>query len=139
MTETKTLIAHHAGMIRIFMTRGTRAAIKGRGKIASLFRSRPLYQELIHAARQAGFKSSNAHFAHYSLGKDQRIETTLGEIPNHLLSVYVDIIGDHDRLRDFCQTHASMLSDASIYYKPLEYWTFSPELHTNSLENVCDP
>ncbi|GAB6968114.1 hypothetical protein JCM25156A_21510 [Komagataeibacter kakiaceti JCM 25156] len=138
MTDTKMLTTHRAGMIRIFMTRGTRAVGKGRGRLSFLSRRRPLYLELIHAARHAGFKSSNAHFSNYSLGKNQRIETTIGEIPNHFLSVYVDIIGDHDRLKEFCQNHEYMLTEASIYYKPLEYWTFSSvsEVDNTSTERV---
>lgn len=44
--------------------------------------------------------------------------------PNTLLSVYVDILGDHEQLQAFCLSHEALLRGTSLYFKPAESWRF---------------
>lgn len=127
MNEASIMQTEPAGILRIFMTSGSRAH-NGSGKTFSgLFQRRPLYRDIIHAARAAGFTCSNAHFAHYGFWKGGAIQQTLGEIPNTLLSVYVDILGSQDQLKAFCLSHETLLKKTALYFKPAEAWHFGDQ------------
>ncbi|WP_242402408.1 hypothetical protein [Komagataeibacter kakiaceti] len=81
MTDTKMLTTHRAGMIRIFMTRGTRAVGKGRGRLSFLSRRRPLYLELIHAARHAASRVPMPIFPITALAKTRESKRRLEKYP----------------------------------------------------------
>lgn len=124
MHETLTLLTEPAGILRIFMTSASRAQNRQQKPFGRLFQRRPLYRDIVHAARAAGFTCSNAHFSHYGFWRSGEIQQTLGEIPNTLLSVYVDILGDHEELKAFCLSHEALLKDTSLYFKSAESWRF---------------
>lgn len=127
MHETPTIQTEPAGILRIFMTSASRVHNRELKPLARLFQRRPLYRDIVHAARAAGFTCSNAHFSHYGFWRGGEIQQTLGEIPNTLLSVYVDILGNHEDLRAFCLSHESLLKDTSLYFKPAESWHFGTQ------------
>ncbi|KXV79053.1 hypothetical protein GOB86_15045 [Acetobacter lambici] len=127
MHETPTLLTEPAGILRIFMTSASRAQSRQQKPFTRLFQRRPLYRDIVHAARAAGFTCSNAPFAHYGFWRSGEIQQTLGEIPNTLLSVYVDILGDHEQLQAFCLSHEALLRDTSLYFKPAESWHFATQ------------
>ncbi|GCD54331.1 hypothetical protein [Acetobacter pasteurianus] len=58
MHETPTILTEPAGILRIFMTSASRAHNRELKPLARLFQRRPLYRDIVHAARAAGFTCS---------------------------------------------------------------------------------
>ena len=105
MSHSTQFDTHEIGQLRIFLTARERRHKGFRG----LF-GKPVYQEIIHAAKQDGVLNAVAHRMHFGYSGQGNIEHDKHEIPNENLTLCVELIGERPQLEPFCQKHAAMLS-----------------------------
>jgi PII-like signaling protein len=113
----QTLGKHENGQLRIFLTPRERSK-KG---FRSLF-GKPLYQEIIHAAKQQGGMNAVAHRMHFGYSAHGPIERDKPEIPNEYLTICVELIGSRQHLEEFCRKHANLLHGKVAIFETLERW-----------------
>jgi H+/Cl- antiporter ClcA/PII-like signaling protein len=109
--------AHEIGQLRIFLTPRERRTKGFRGMFG-----KPLYQEIIHAAKQGGLMNAIAHRMHFGYSGQGRIEHDKHEIPNENLTLCVELVGTRPDLETFCQKHAELLQKKMIVYEKMERW-----------------
>lgn len=117
MSYPHTLSPKEIGMIRIYMTPKDRAP--GR---KSLFGARPLYRELVLAAKADGLVNAIAHHTHYGYSNHGSLQLEGAEVPNPDLTMCVELIGSREKLEKFCRKHGEWLNKKVIVYKHLEHW-----------------
>ncbi|HEX4071994.1 MAG TPA: voltage-gated chloride channel family protein [Planctomycetaceae bacterium] len=117
MSHSTQFGAHEIGQLRIFLTTRER---KNKG-FRGLF-GKPIYQEIILAAKQDGVLNAVAHRMHFGYSGQGKIEDDKHEIPNEYLTMCVELIGERPQLELFCQKHAAMLCDKVVVYEKLERW-----------------
>jgi len=110
------------GQVRIYMTPSDK---KTGHKIKKIF-TRPLYQEIIDAAKKDGIVSAVAHHTHYGYSGEGKVQSDKHEGPNDRLNLCVELIAQRDQLERFCRAHGELLQDKVIVYKHLESWAISP-------------
>lgn len=110
------------GQVRIYMTPGDKRTTH---KIKRLV-TRPLYQEIIDAAKKDGILNAIAHHTHYGYSGNGMVQSDKQEVPNDRLSLCVELIANRDKLEQFCRAHGDMLQGKVIVYKHLESWAISP-------------
>lgn len=120
---------HHkeTGMIRIYLKPSERR--KGKG-VAAFLTSRPLYRELVLAAKDDGIVNAVAQHAHYGYSNHDKVQAQNQESPNPELSMYVELMGSRDQLENYCRRHGDLLQNKVIIYKHLEHW----EIHGSKLK-----
>jgi PII-like signaling protein len=91
---------------------------------------KPLYQELIDAAKRDGILNATAHHTHYGYTGNGRVQSNTGELPNPDLTLCVELIAPRDELEDFAKKHADILKDKVLVYKHMEHW----DLHHQEIE-----
>jgi H+/Cl- antiporter ClcA/PII-like signaling protein len=117
MTHSTNFGTHEIGQLRIFLTARERRQKGFRG----LF-GKPVYQEIIHAARQDGVLNAVAHRMHFGYSGNGKIEHDDREIPNEYLTLCVELIGGRLELESFYRKHADMLRDKIVVYEKMERW-----------------
>ena len=106
------------GQVRIYMT--PREKRKGAG-MKGLF-SKPLYQEIIDAAKADGILNAVAHHTHYGYSGNGKIQSNNQELPNSNLNLCVELIAHRDQLELFCRKHGDLIKGKVIVYKHMEHW-----------------
>ena len=123
MPHRHKVVSREIGQVRIYMT--PREARKQKGLMKKMF-ARPLYQEIIDAAKADGILNAVAHHTHYGYSGDGRIHSNNHELPNKSLNLCVELIAHRDELEKFCTRHADLLRGKVIVYKHMEHWDFGP-------------
>ncbi len=106
------------GQVRIYMTPADKRTSH---KIKKLF-TRPLYQEIIDAAKEDGILNAVAHHTHYGYSGNGKIQSDKLELPNDRLNLCVELISHRDQLERFCRKHGDLLQKKVIVYKHVEHW-----------------
>jgi H+/Cl- antiporter ClcA/PII-like signaling protein len=122
--------AREIGQVRIYMT--PREKRKGTGMKA--FFGKPLYQEIIDAAKAAGILNAVAHHTHYGYTGNGKIQANNQELPNNDLNLCVELIGHRDELEVFCRRHGDLIKGKVIVYKHMEHWDIGPHDTLKTLE-----
>jgi H+/Cl- antiporter ClcA/PII-like signaling protein len=117
------------GVVRIYM----RPREKRNKQGFKAFFGRPLYQEIIDAAKQEGIINAVAHHTHYGYTKKGRIEAdNVSETPNTNINIFVELIDQRETLEGFCRKHGEFLQGRVVVYKHVEHWEF----HDNTLTST---
>jgi len=107
------------GMIRIYLKPSDRRKQSGwRG----FLNSRPLYRELVDAAKKEGFMNAVAHHTHYGFSNHGRVRAHDPETGSPNLTMCVELIAAKDRLDLFCRTYGELLIGKVIVCHPIEHW-----------------
>ncbi len=110
------------GMVRIYLKPRDRVAKPNTGRIRSALGGRPLYQELVLAAKQAGLVNAVAHHTHYGFSNGNPVQQESAEVGNPQLTMCVELVGQREQLESFCRAQGETLKDKVIVYKHLEHW-----------------
>jgi chloride channel protein, CIC family len=118
MTHKHAVKSREIGQVRIYMTpREKRKDARMKGLFA-----RPLYQEIIDAAKADGILNAVAHHTHYGYSGNGTIQSNNQELPNTALNLCVELIDDRKKLELFCRKHGELLEGRVIVYKHMEHW-----------------
>jgi len=107
------------GQVRIYMTPRDK---RPRDGIRNKLFGKPLYQEVIDAAKADGILNANAHHTHYGYSNNGKIQANLTQTPNAALTLCVELIGERPLLETFCRKHGDLLKGKVIVYKRMEHW-----------------
>lgn len=118
------------GQVRIYMTPGEKRSGQG---IRRMF-SKPLYQEIIAAAKQDGLMNAAAHHTHYGYSSSGKIQSHNSDIPNESMNLCVELIAQRDQLERFCRKHGDLLRGKVIVYKHMEHWEIGPQETLKSVD-----
>ncbi|WP_445682095.1 DUF190 domain-containing protein [Radicibacter daui] len=119
MTFKHTVAAKEVGMVRIYLKPGEKR--RGGGRLGGWL-ARPLYRELVLAAKAAGIVNAVAHHTHYGFSNHGGLEQTNSEVGNPDLTLCVELIGSREQLEAFCRQQGESLRDKVVVYKQLEHW-----------------
>jgi PII-like signaling protein len=86
------------------------------------FFGKPLYQEIIDAAKADGILNAVAHHTHYGYSGNGKIQSNDQELPNSALNLCVELIAQREHLEVFCRKHGELLKGRVIVYKHMEHW-----------------
>lgn len=111
------------GQIRIYMTPGEK---RGGQWLKKMF-SKPLYQEIITAAKKDGLLNAAAHHTHYGYSSNGKIQSHHSDMPNESVNLCVELIAQRDQLERFCRKHGDLLREKVIVYKHMEHWEIGPQ------------
>ena len=100
------------------------------------FFGKPLYQEIIDAAKRDGLLNALAHHTHYGFSGKSKVQADMSDIPNSALTMCVELIAHRDELETFCRKHGDLLQDKVIVYKHLERWHIDTAGHDIAVEAV---
>ena len=92
-------------------------------RLKSLWSAKPLYRELVQAAKTDGIMNAVAHHTHYGFSNHGPVQQDGSEISNPELTMCVELIGARDQLELFCRRHGELLAKKVIVYKHLEHWS----------------
>ncbi len=121
MPHRHRVVSKEIGQLRIYMT--PKEKRKPDGVRQKLF-GRSLYQEIIHAAKEAGILNATAHHTYYGYSGEGRIESgRMSDMPNTALNLCVELISPRKDLELFVRTHGELLKDKVLVYKHMEHWT----------------
>jgi len=120
MSYAHALTHREVGMLRIYMKPGDRAK---QTPLKTLFNSKPLYRELILAAKADGIMNATAHHAHFGFSNHGAVHQDNPETPNPDLTLCVELIASRDKLELFCRQHGDLLENKVIVFKALEQWS----------------
>lgn len=121
------------GQVRIYMTPSDKRTSH---KIKKIF-TRPLYQEIIDAAKEDGILNAVAHHTHYGYSGNGKIQSNKLEMPNDRLSLCIELISRREHLEKFCRKHGDLLQGKVIVYKHIEHWEIG--LHKTIVAIDADP
>lgn len=107
----------------------------GMGWFAKMF-ARPKYLELMLRAKEYGIKQMIARHSLASFSKEKHIQTFGTEVPNPHKLLCVEMMGDHDLLRAFCEREAELLQEAIAIVHEAEEWEI-PAFH-NAMASKAD-
>jgi len=107
------------GMIRIYLKPGDKRRQPG---LRGFLTARPLYRELVDAAKKDGFLNAHAHFTHYGYNNHGKVRANDPELGNPELTMCVELCAAKNELEMFCLTHGDLLKDKVIIYEPIEQW-----------------
>lgn len=127
MSHPHKIVPKETGMIRIYLKPSERR--KGKG-LKALLTSRPLYRELVLAAKSDGIINAVAHHTHYGYSNHGKVRSHDVESGNPDLTMCVEFIGQRAQLEIFCRKHGDLLQNKVIIYKHLEHW----EIHHHDLD-----
>jgi H+/Cl- antiporter ClcA/PII-like signaling protein len=127
MAHRHKVVSREIGQLRIYMTPRTKRKAKGfRDKLFM----KPLYQEIIDAAKHDGILNATAHHTTYGYTGNGKIEREASEIPNSNLNLCVELIAPRDQLELFARKHGELLQGKVMVYKHMEHW----DLHHHDLD-----
>ncbi|SIQ00336.1 H+/Cl-antiporter ClcA [Rhizobium sp. RU35A] len=112
------LSAREVGMVRIYMKPEENTL----SKASWLGGAKPLCRELVMQAKASGIMNATAHHTHFGYSNGGKLQDGGGEITTPDLTMCVELIGERERLEQFCQTHGMLLKDKVIIYKHIEHW-----------------
>lgn len=118
------------GQVRIYMSPREKRKQSG---MKGIF-TKPLYQEIIDAAKASGILNAAAHHTHYGYSGDGKIQAKNPESPNPSLNLCVELIADRRELELFCRTHALLLKGKVIVYKHMEHWDINEHGSTTAID-----
>ena len=118
MSHRHKVTSREIGQLRIYMT--PREKRKGTG-IKAMF-GKPLYVEIIDAAKADGILNAVAHHTHYGYTGNGKIQAAAGEMPNPQLNLCVELISGREQLELFCRKHGELLTGKIVVYKHMEHW-----------------
>jgi len=107
------------GLLRIYFSKGAKK--KGKGFFGSLS-STPEYEAVIKAAQAHGIPFGKAKHSHMGYAEDEQIQRDLGELPNPMLPIYVELVGERDKLMDFCEEQHDLLKGKSMFFSEVHKW-----------------
>lgn len=128
--QTYSVAAREIGQLSIYMT--PREKRKASGMRA--FFAKPLYQEVIDAAKAAGIRHAVAHHTHYGYTSNGRIQANNHELPNKDLNLCVELIAEREELDLFCRRHGTLIEGKSIVYKHMERWDIASHEEASILD-----
>ncbi len=132
MPRKHKVVPKEVGMIRIYLKPGEKRKQSGlRGFLAA----RPLYRELVDAAKRSGFLNAFAQHTHYGFSNHGPVQSQTLEAGNPDLTMCVEILGPKQDLELFCRTHGELLRDKVIVYKHIEHW----DVHLSDIEKSDGP
>ena len=114
-------------MLRIYLKPADKRKQPG---IRGFLASRPLYREIIDAAKKDGLMNAHAHHTHYGYSNHGKVRARDPELGSPDLTMCVELIATKDQLDHFCRTHGDLLKDKVIIYKHIEHW----DIHGEDLE-----
>lgn len=117
------IIPLEMGKIRIYLTPRERMPAEG---LMSRLSAKPIYREIIHAAKKDGLTSAVAFMTHYGFSNGGKIKAEDPELigQNHL-TLCVEIIDRKTSLENFVRHHGALLQGKTIVYKHVEHWSIS--------------
>jgi H+/Cl- antiporter ClcA/PII-like signaling protein len=121
------VVPREIGMIRIYLKPTDKRKQPG---LRGLLSARPMYRELIDAAKKDGIMNAHAHHTHYGYSNHGKVRAHDPEIGNPELTMCVELIATKEQLELFCRTHGDLLKDKVIIYKHIEHWA----IHGHDLE-----
>ena len=107
------------GLLRIYFHKSARS--KGKGILGSLS-STPEYEAVIKAAKVHGIPFGKAKHSHMGYAEEEQIHRDLGELPNPMLPVFVDLVGERDQLMEFCVVEHELLKGKSMFFTEVHRW-----------------
>ncbi len=113
------VVPREIGMIRIYLKPSDR---KKRPGIRGLMAGRPMYRDLIDAAKADGIMNAHAHHTHYGYSNHGKVRGQDPEMANPDLTMCVELIAPKDQLERYCSAHGELLQDKVIIYKHIEHW-----------------
>ncbi len=119
MNKKHHIVSHELGKIRIYLTPRDRVAAKG---LWDRLNPRPIYREIIDAAKKDDLQSAVAFATHYGFSNGSKVQTQSLESANSHLTLCIEIIDQKDRLEAFCRHHGVLLQGKTIVYKHVEHW-----------------
>ncbi|HLN23493.1 MAG TPA: DUF190 domain-containing protein, partial [Patescibacteria group bacterium] len=120
MPSSHIVTSNDVGMVRIYMKPKDKIPSKG---ARNLWGARPLYRELVLAAKAAGLMNAVAHHTHYGYSNHGRVEQDGAEITNPELTMCVELVGHRGELEEFCRKHGAQLAGKVIIFKHIEHWS----------------
>lgn len=120
MSEQK-IESQQIGSLRVYFPIGeTRPS----GFWKRLLGCKPLYQELVDAAKTHGLiQAVAAHSTYYGFSGSGSVQAEMSELPNPRMSMFVEIVGPRAALESFCKKNPDMLKSRMIYFVGLERWS----------------
>ena len=107
------------GLLRIYFRKGDRP--KGRGFFKSLS-IEPEYESVIKAARSHGIPFGKAKHSHMGFAEEQQIHRDIGELPNQMLPIYVELVGEREKLMEFCELNHELLKGKAMFFSEVHRW-----------------
>lgn len=108
------------GMIRIYMRPGDKVK---QSRVRAFMSPKPLYRELVLAAKADGIMNAVAHHTHFGFSNHGSVQREGSEIANPDLTLCVELIAPKDQLERFCRRHGELLESKVVVYKQLEHWS----------------
>jgi H+/Cl- antiporter ClcA/PII-like signaling protein len=121
------VVPREIGMLRIYLKPADKRKQPG---IRGFLAARPLYRELIDAAKKDGLMNAHAHHTHYGYSNHGKVRARDPELGSPDLTMCVELIATKDQLDLFCRTHGDLLKDKVIIYKHIEHW----DIHGHDVE-----
>ncbi len=115
------------GMIRIYLKPGDKKRQPG---LRGFLTARPVYRDLVDAAKKDGIINAVAHHTHYGFSNRGAIRSHDPEMGNPDLTMCVELVAPKDQLELFCRTHGELLKDKIVIYKHIEHW----DIHDHDVE-----
>ena len=117
--QKHSVIPRDIGMLRIYLKPADKRKQPG---LRGIFTARPLYRELVDAAKKEGFLNAHAHHTHYGYNNHGKVRAHDPELGNPELTMCVELIAPKNQLEIFCRTHGDLLNDKVVIYKHIEQW-----------------
>ena len=114
------IVARELGKIRLFV--GPRERVPQAGFFRRLA-AKPLYRELIAAAKKDGLHSAMAFATYHGFSGGDEIRSVDPEIGHTHTTLCVEFVDQKEKLEAFCHLHHALLKGKSIIYKHVEHWT----------------
>lgn len=113
------IVSREIGKVRIYLTPRDRLPAAG---FWDKLNAKPVYREIIKAAKQEGIVNAAAFSTHYGFTRGGKVETQGAEMPNPNLTLCVELIDEKEKLEAFCRKHGALLGGKTIVYKHVEHW-----------------
>jgi len=120
MNHEHHIVSQEMGKIRIYLAPRDRMAAAG---FLKQLRSKPIYRELIAAAKTAGLHSAVAFSSHHGFSNGGSVKSDDPDAVGAHLTLCVELIDHKDKLEEFCRQHGDLLAGKSIVYKHVEHWS----------------
>jgi H+/Cl- antiporter ClcA/PII-like signaling protein len=127
-TRDHAVVGREMGQLRIYMPPGTKGRPGTRWR--RMLGSKPLYQDLIAAAKADGILHATAHNSFHGYSGDQAIQADRSDAPNPRLTLYIELIDQRAKLESFCRAHGDLLKGRVMVYKHVEHW----DIHDGVME-----
>jgi H+/Cl- antiporter ClcA/PII-like signaling protein len=121
------IVPREIGMVRIYIKPADKRKQPG---LRGFLSARPLYRELVDAAKKDGIINAVAHHTHYGFSNHGRIRAHDPELGNSDLTMCIELVAPKEQLELFCRTHGDLLKGKMIIYKHIEHW----DIHGHDVE-----